>query len=346
MKRAEAFEIIRKWGGSPRQEVSKGTGLVIVGELGWPLLANGRPSNTLSRATSYNTPIVSERRFLEWIGRTIPEDQARTFTTEQVVSLTGLSSDLIDRLAMFGLLEPRGGLFSFHDLSAARQLVSLLGSGIALSTIARSLNEIRKWLPDAGLSKLRLIPAQFDTLLVEHVKGLTDHRGQYVLPVGPPRDDADALFEQAQVAEEAKDLATAERLYRRVTKIDPTDPAAAFNLGNLLRDAKRLIEAEQAYRKAIKADPSFADAWYNLADILDEQGRPIDATTCLKRAIGADSSHADAIFNLAVILQRHNDHGQAATWWRRYLELDSSSSWAMRAKRSLKYCEMQVARSS
>jgi len=37
------------------------------------------------------------------------------------------------------------------------------------------------------------------------------------------RDDADKLFEAAQVAEEAKDVETAERLYRKVMRIDPGD---------------------------------------------------------------------------------------------------------------------------
>jgi hypothetical protein len=40
--------------------VTKRTQVLIVGELGWPLLDNGRPSNKLSRATVLGIPIVSE----------------------------------------------------------------------------------------------------------------------------------------------------------------------------------------------------------------------------------------------------------------------------------------------
>ena len=32
----------------------------------------------------------------------------------------------------------------------------------------------------------------------------------------------------------------------------------------------------------------------------------------------------------------------AALWWRRYLAVDASSPWAARAKRALKYCEIQL----
>jgi hypothetical protein len=37
---------------------------------------------------------------------------------------------------------------------------------------------------------------------------------------------------------------------------------------------------------------------------------------------------------------------EAAGWWRRYLVLDGSSPWAARAKRALKYCEIQLAGSA
>ena len=69
MTRAEAFAVVRGRGGTPSQTVTKRTNLLIVGELGWPLLDDGRPSNKLSRASAYGVPVVSERRFLEWIGK-------------------------------------------------------------------------------------------------------------------------------------------------------------------------------------------------------------------------------------------------------------------------------------
>jgi tetratricopeptide (TPR) repeat protein len=126
-------------------------------------------------------------------------------------------------------------------------------------------------------------------------------------------------------------------------KLDPSDPAAGLNLGNLLRQQRRLVEAEAAYRWAVKADPRFAPAWHNLADLLDDGGRLAEAVDCEQRALDADPGYADAIFNMALFLQRLERHAQAAPLWRRYLELDRDSSWAERAKRALKYCEIQMA---
>jgi tetratricopeptide (TPR) repeat protein len=186
--------------------------------------------------------------------------------------LSKLSSSAIDELVRFGLLDPRGSLFGFRDLASARQISKLFAHGIALSEIIRSVNEIREWLPEADLSNLRLHPATPHDLEIEQPEGRTDKRGQFVLPVRPPEQNSDALFEQAQSAEETEDIAEAERLYRVLMKCDPTDAAAPFNLGNMLRVDGRKTEAEAAFRAATRADPMFAEAWYNLSDLLDEQG--------------------------------------------------------------------------
>ena len=273
MKRADAFALVRKHGGKPREGVTKQTDVLVVGELGWPLLDDGRPSNSLAQAKSYRIPVASERQFLEWLGRSIPEEGARTYTVDQLAALSKLPKDVVDQLAMFGLIEARGGRFGFRDLAAARQVAGLLAAGTALSAITRSLNEIRKWLPDARLSNLRLFPESSDRLLVEQMKGRTDKTGQFVLNVEEPRNDADAIFQDAQSAEASGDAATAEQLYRRAMNTDPADPVAPYNLGNVLRAMGRSLEAEAAYRTAVKADPCFAQAWYNLADLLDVQRR-------------------------------------------------------------------------
>ena len=346
MRRADAFALVAKHGGKPREGVTRKTDVLVVGELGWPLLDDGRPSNSLAQAKSYGIPVTSERQFLEWVGQSVPDEQAKTYTAAQLASLAKLPPPVVDKLTMFGLIEARGGLYGFRDLAAARQIASLFAAGTALSTITKSLSEIRKWLPDVRLSNLKLFPESSDRLMVEQMQGRTDSRGQYVLDVEAPADDAEATFVAAQAAEEAGDAATAERLYARVMKLDPTEPTAAFNLGNVLRASGRNLEAEAAYSAAVKADPDFAAAWYNLADMLDDQRRTTEAIACLRRALDADPAYLDAMFNLGLMLQRLERHAEAAQWWRRYLAVDASSPWAARARRALKFCEIQLLGSS
>jgi tetratricopeptide (TPR) repeat protein len=342
MTRAEAFMVVRSHGGTPSQTVTRQTNVLVVGELGWPLLDDGRPSNKLSRAGSYGIPLISERRFLEWIGKAVPDSLNRTYSADQIAALSKLSSSTIDELVRFGLLDPRGGLFGFRDLASARQISKLFEHGIALSVIIRSVKEVRAWLPEADLSNLRLHPATDHTIEIEQAEGRTDKRGQFVLPATPPEQNADALFEQAQAAEQTGNIAEAERLYGVLMKYDPTDAAPPFNLGNMLRSNGRRVEAEAALRAATRADPTFAEAWYNLSDLLDEQGRSEAAIDCLRKALRAAPAYIDAIFNLALLLQRSNKHAEAAEYWRQYLANDAQSEWAARARRSLKFCEMQI----
>src|SRR5262249_50291908 len=78
----------------------------------------------LSRAGSYGIPVVSERRFLEWIGKAVPDSLNRTYSAGQIATLSKLSRGTIEDLVRFGLLNPRGGLFGFRDLASARQVSS------------------------------------------------------------------------------------------------------------------------------------------------------------------------------------------------------------------------------
>jgi Tfp pilus assembly protein PilF len=75
--------------------------------------------------------------------------------------------------------------------------------------------------------------------------------------------------------------------------------------------------------------------------MLDEQGQSEAAIECLRKSLQGALDYVDAMFNLALLLQRRNECAEAADYWRRYLAIDDQSEWATRARRSLKFCEMQ-----
>src|SRR5215470_19699284 len=76
-------------------------------------------------AAPYGIPVVSERRFLEWIGKAVPDSLNRTYSAGQIATLSKLSHGTIEELVRFGLLNPRGGLLGFRDLANARQVSNL-----------------------------------------------------------------------------------------------------------------------------------------------------------------------------------------------------------------------------
>jgi tetratricopeptide (TPR) repeat protein len=75
--------------------------------------------------------------------------------------------------------------------------------------------------------------------------------------------------------------------------------------------------------------------------LLDDQGRTDAAIECLRKALRVAPNYPDAMFNLALMLQRKNRYAEAIDYWRRYLANDCQSEWATRARRSLKFCEIQ-----
>ena len=83
MKREEAFDLVRRHGGKPGRGLTRKTSILVVGQLGWPLLTDGKPSKSLSLARSYGVSIASERQFLEWAGRSVPEEQVRSLFRRQ-----------------------------------------------------------------------------------------------------------------------------------------------------------------------------------------------------------------------------------------------------------------------
>src|SRR5262249_30557821 len=107
MSRAEAFEAVRQRGGTPSPTVTKRTKLLIVGELGWPLLDDGRPSKKLSRATALGIPIVNERRFLEWVGKSTSAYDQKTYSADQLAALSKTSRGMIQELSQLSLLDER-----------------------------------------------------------------------------------------------------------------------------------------------------------------------------------------------------------------------------------------------
>src|SRR5262249_54490056 len=202
MSRAEAFEVVRKRGGTPSPAVTKRTQVLIVGELGWPLLDDGRPSNKLSRATALGIPIVSERRFLEWAGKSASNHDQKTYSPDQLAALSKMSIGMIRQLSQLSLLDEQDGRFGFRDLASARQIAKLLNDGVRLSEIIRAVSEIRKWLPDAGLAGLRLHADAISDIQVEQSGGRTDKYGQFAFAVDGAREDPDELFDRALAAEQ------------------------------------------------------------------------------------------------------------------------------------------------
>jgi len=123
-----------------------------------------------------------------------------------------------------------------------------------------------------------------------------------VLAVDDCRHNPDDFFASAQAAEQAEDIAEAERFYRFLMK--GFDPLAAFNLGNVLRAHGRNLEAEAALRAAVPVVRHLRKQGTILAIKSTSRDVPKPPSMLAQGGAGLAPDYSDAMFNLALLLQR------------------------------------------
>jgi tetratricopeptide (TPR) repeat protein len=228
---------------------------------------------------------------------------------------------------------------------SAREVARLLDEGLGLAEILATTQQLARqgaWR-DHPLTRLKLVDDGSGHLARWIDGALGELDGQLRLPL-PAADNPsiDELFEAAEEAEQAGDLATAETLYRRCIGLDKRDPIALFNLANVLCAQDRKEAARPCLQRAAAIDPSFAEAWYNLALVLEQEGDKGGARTGFERAIEADPSYADPLYNLGHLEFEAEAYERARELWQRYLALDPDSDWSRTARKGLALCQHQA----
>ena len=325
MKREEAFALVRRNGGTPRRGLTKTTDILVVGELGWPLLPDGKPSKSLSLAKSYGVAIASERRFLEWAGRAVPDEQVRTYSAGQIASLSGLPPEAIEQLTAFGLLDCREQRYGFRDLTAARQLAELL------AIRRRALDHHQKPARDPKVAA-RCRPLQsaaLSGLVGRHSRRAHERPNRQAPASSCCRSESRRKTPTS--CSSRRNRPRRQRTSRRrsgsiarscgSTRAIPPPPSISATCCD---PSGRRSRPRRPIAPPPRPMPRFAEAWYNLADMLDDQSQSDKAAVCLQRALDADPEYADAIFNLGLLHQRNERHAAAAICWRRYLALDNA----------------------
>jgi len=169
----------------------------------------------------------------------------------------------------------------------------------------------------------------------------------------PP--DTGQMLDKALAHHQAGNLASAEKLYRKVIKMEPGNadalhllglvhhhrgrhgkaagmieralklqpgnPMFLNNLGEALRAAGEAEKAAECYRRVLEADPASADALCNLGLALIELGEETEAEETLERAIAAGPGMAEAHAALGGILAGGRRFDEAAKAYQSALEI-------------------------
>ena len=216
--------------------------MLVVGELGWPLLDDGRPSNSLAQAQSLRRS-DRQRAQLPRMARPAASRRSRRRPTRptQLASLSQAAAG--GRRAARDVRPDRGARRALRLSRSRGRAPGRRAAGGRRRRSRRSPGACTRsasGCPMRGSRICRLFPSPRDRHAGRAGEGAhRQDRPVRAADVETPADDADAVFDRRRRPRRQGDVATAERLYRRVMKIDPGDPAAPFNLGNLLRAGGR-----------------------------------------------------------------------------------------------------------
>jgi tetratricopeptide (TPR) repeat protein len=245
-----------------------------------------------------------------------------TYSVRDVERVLRLSRSTLRGLVNAGFVTPERGRrreyrFSFQDLIVLRAARALIDARVPRRRISRSLEDLRRHLPEtvplAGLS----ICAIGDRVVVRDGKSHWQvDDGQYLLGldvsvengvlrviernVGQAAEPSDVEDWFAQALElESTDPTAAIKAYERAVGVDETDVSAWINWGRLLHEEGDMKQAHSVYRRALERCGQDALLMFNLGVLLEDLGRTEEALEAYQTSIEEDPAFADCHFNLA-----------------------------------------------
>jgi tetratricopeptide (TPR) repeat protein len=248
----------------------------------------------------------------------------RSYSVRDVERVLRLAPETTRNLVRAGFVKPARGArreyrFSFQDLILLRTARALIDAKIPPKRIRRSLESLRRELPDSmplsGLS----ISAVGDQVVVRD--GETQRQvdgGQYLLGLEVSLENGVLhVVEHRQEAAPAAALAPQRDWFAQALALEGTDPDAALahwqhavaedphsapawtNWGRLLHEQGQTRQAADVYRRALEEVGPDALLLFNQGVLLEDLGEPAAALASYQTAVAEDPDLADCHYNLA-----------------------------------------------
>ncbi len=356
MTRGEAWDHLRAAGAEPVRGPGPMTAVLVVGQDGWPLREDGRPTRSLERARELQRDgsalrIVVEERWLVELGLDDRQGAVRRLcTSSELGRILGVPMSRIRSWSRVGLIRPartvhRLEFFEFRQVAAARALADLVEHGVSLERIRAGLDRVRAWLPGAGdtLASRAILEREGELLVRLEGGAIADPSGQLRLDFEFAEQSAPAellrsprqWYEEGQRREDSGELEEATRAYQEAVRGESRLPEAHFNLANVLYLLEHPAEAAAEYLRAVEIDPEYVEAWNNLGNVLAEVGEVASSLQAYTRAIEIAPEYGDAHFNLGETLWGEGRFEEARVHYRFYLRQDPTSPWARQIRERL-----------
>jgi tetratricopeptide (TPR) repeat protein len=370
MTHREAHARVVENGGVATEHVSRQTSILVIGEEGWPLEPDGKPSVKLQqaerlKAEGHDLRIVRESEWLGFVGLDGRRGELHRRCTPAMLSrMLDISVHEVRRWERTGLIKAvehvcRLPYFDFQEVASARRLAELVDAGVAVREIQASLARLETVIGVGSrpLAQLDILAADKHLLYRDSHGRLKTAAGQRLfefdgppvveppavetipLPVsdGPSRADWKAhewLEEGRRLADEGA-LDSAVEALRMSLMEDHDAPEVQFHLADALYRLGNLTGALERYHVAAELDHNYLEAWTQIGCLLAEQGQVAQAIDAFDIAIDIHPDFPDAHLHKAEALHQAGKTTDAVPHWRKYLEFDQSGPWAEAARQRL-----------
>ncbi|HEY3969220.1 MAG TPA: tetratricopeptide repeat protein [Planctomycetaceae bacterium] len=370
MTHRQAQERVADNGGTAAEHVSRQTTMLVIGEEGWPLEPDGKPSVKLQHAERLNVEgldirIVRESEWLGFVGLDGRRGELHRRCTPAMLSrMLDISVHEIRRWERMGLIKAvahvcRLPFFDFQEVAGARRLAELVDAGVPVREIQSSLARLETVI---GVGSRPL--AQLDILASDKHLLYRDARGNLKTAAGQRLFDFDASSPSAAPADEllplpipeaptrhnwtARDwfeegrrladdglLASAIEAFRMSLMDEHDAPEVQFHLAEALYRQGSVPAALERYQIAAELDHNYLEAWTQIGCLLAELGRLTEAIDAFDIAIDIHPNYPDAHLHKAESLHQAGQTAAAMPHWQKYLEFDQSGPWAEAARKRL-----------
>jgi tetratricopeptide (TPR) repeat protein len=294
MTHEEAARLVHEHGGAFAHAVSRNTTILVIGEEGWPLEADGAPSLKFQTAQELNRGgarirFLTESEWLAALGLTERSRQVhRSYTPAMLSQMLHVPVGTVRRWERLGLIEPsrrvkRLSYFDFQEVTRLRKLTELLRDGVPRERLELSLEALRKCLPNVtGLDRLDLL-AQDARLVYRDGRGLVEAvSGQRLLGFADAEadDPGDALRDGAEEEPAVLPLVLERTGPIQPVEAEPQSGPSWLERGRAFLDADDVEAAIEAFRMALMEDSREAESHFHLADALYRRG---DRAAALER---------------------------------------------------------------
>ena len=348
--RKEARGFVERLGGTPDDEVTMRTTLLVVGgetypdgvpDIGRLVNDHSTHSQKLRRAGQINAEspgriqVLSEDGFCRRVGLpSVADLREKHYGQRDVLAMyPSLREDHLRYLQKWGFIRPEfknnaDTFFGFSDLTLLRQVHTELQHDVSFRAVLRDLQASRSgqltfdFRIDAHPARIiALKPRDQNAAAASFERSRQATAAERYFLMGSLLDDGSP--EKQEEAAQA---------YRRALQDDPDLVAAIINLANIRYAKDELAEAQALYERAILLDGSYFEAHFNLGNIHHDHGRYLDAERCYRQALALNAAYPDAHFYLAVTLEKMGRSTEARLHWKQYQSLAPDGEWVELAR--------------